>query len=67
MGTSNLQSSRAGVVMSKMRAKSAGATVRDGLVGWLEFNVPFQHKYGYIRDERGWVIYGLKNACLSNL
>jgi len=22
------------------------------MVGWLEFNVPFQHKYGYIRDER---------------
>jgi len=21
------------------------------LVGWLEFNVPFQCKYGYIRDE----------------
>jgi len=21
-------------------------------VGWLEFNVPFQHKYGYIRDEQ---------------
>jgi len=21
-------------------------------VGWLEFNVPFQHKYGYIRDDR---------------
>jgi len=21
------------------------------LVGWLEFNVPFQHKYDYIRDE----------------
>jgi len=20
------------------------------LVGWLEFNVRFQHKYGYIRD-----------------
>jgi len=20
-------------------------------VGWLEFNVPFQHKYGNIRDE----------------
>jgi len=19
-------------------------------VGWLEFNVPFQHKYGYIRN-----------------
>jgi len=22
------------------------------LVGYLEFNVPFEHKYGYIRDER---------------
>jgi len=22
------------------------------LVGWLEFNVPFEYKYGYIRDER---------------
>ena len=21
------------------------------LVGWLEFNVPFQHKYGYTRDD----------------
>jgi len=21
-------------------------------VGYFEFNVPFQHKYGYIRDER---------------
>jgi len=21
------------------------------LVGWVEFNVPFQHKCGYIRDE----------------
>jgi len=21
------------------------------MVGWLEFNVRFQHKYGYIRDE----------------
>jgi len=28
------------------------------LVGWLEFNVPFQHKYGYIRDEHAqtWII-----------
>jgi len=23
------------------------------LVGWFEFNVPFQHKYGYIGDEPG--------------
>jgi len=22
----------------------------------LEFNVPFQHKYGYIRDETGTVV-----------
>jgi len=22
------------------------------LVGWLEFNVHFQHKYGYIRDDK---------------
>jgi len=22
-------------------------------VGWLEFNVRFQHKYGYVRDEHG--------------
>jgi len=22
----------------------------------LEFNVPFQHKYGYIRDERAFVL-----------
>jgi len=25
-------------------------------VGWLEFNVPFQHKYGYIREERSGVV-----------
>jgi len=24
-------------------------------VGWFEFNIPFQHKYGYIRDERSGV------------
>ena len=23
------------------------------LAGWLEFNVPFQHKYGYVRDKNG--------------
>ena len=29
------------------------AILRGGgkLVGWLEFNVPFQHKCGYVRDE----------------
>jgi len=25
-------------------------------VGWLEFNVPFQHKYGYIRDDNTVII-----------
>jgi len=25
--------------------------VSAGLVSYLEFNVPFQHKYGYIRDD----------------
>jgi len=27
----------------------------NGLVGWLQFNVPFQHKHSYIRDERSGV------------
>jgi len=27
------------------------STLCGWLVGWLEFNVPFQHRYGYIRDE----------------
>jgi len=28
------------------------AIYNTDIVGWLEFNVPFQHKYGYIRDEQ---------------
>jgi len=28
------------------------------VVGWLEFNAPFQYKYGYIIDE-----YGIKKLC----
>jgi len=32
------------------------SVVAKQLVGWLEFSVPFQHKYGYIRDEpNGWM------------
>jgi len=30
--------------------------------GWLEFNVPFKHKYGYIRDEpanTSWPVFWL--------
>jgi len=30
----------------------------------LEFNVPFQHKYGYIRDEP--IESGLLQKCTSN-
>jgi len=30
------------------------------LVGWLEFNVHFQHNYGYIREEIDPVIVALK-------
>jgi len=33
-----------------LKAKESSLLV-GWLVGWLEFNVPFQHKYGYIRDE----------------
>jgi len=32
--------------------------VEHRLVGWLEFNVPFQHKYGYIRDKHRLVTDG---------
>jgi len=37
----------------------------DGVVvasaGWLEFNVPCQHKYGYIRDN--WHQLGMQIIC----
>jgi len=34
---------------------NGGDALRLGwLIGWLEFSVPFQHIYGYIRDEYGW-------------
>ena len=32
------------------------------VVGWLEFNVPFQHKYGYIRDDAG-SVHGWLSCC----
>jgi len=31
----------------------------------LEFNVSFQHKYGYIRDENAILIVSLMKTCLS--
>jgi len=34
------------------------------LVGWLGFNVPFQHKYGYIRDENEETEYELWCCCV---
>jgi len=33
--------------------KTAKQKEKKKLVGWLEFNVPFQHNYGYITDEKG--------------
>ena len=33
----------------KLILLASTGTVRT--VGWLEFNFPFEHKYGYIRDE----------------
>jgi len=33
------------------RGDGYSAASTGGVVGWLEFNVPFQHKYGYIRDD----------------
>jgi len=38
------------------------------LVSWLEFNAPFQHKYGCIRDERSRAnSYPLTQPCDFNL
>jgi len=34
-----------------MVARKSRAIGHCWLKGWLEFNVPFQHKNGYIRDE----------------
>jgi len=33
------------------RVEDGSAASTGCLVGWLEFNVPFQHKYGYIGDD----------------
>ena len=30
---------------------SALFAIKDAILGWLEFNVPFRHKYGYISDD----------------
>ena len=35
--------------------------------GWLEFNVPFQHKYGYIRDEGKVIIYTIYKILSSTV
>ena len=39
---------------SKVASRVSGVNIAISsteLVSWLEFNVPFQHKYGYIRDD----------------
>ena len=38
-------------IMSEMKSLCTGNVQNTWLVGWLEFNIPFQHKYGYIRDD----------------
>jgi len=42
-------------VHDKVQKFSSGASSPGWCwkVSWLEFNVPFQHKYGYVRDEGG--------------
>jgi len=40
-----------GVDGSSHEAGLQAKSVDLAKVGWLEFNVPFQHKYGYIRDK----------------
>jgi len=34
-------------------------------IGWLEFSVPFRHKYGYIRDEK-FISYIYVNVTVAN-
>jgi len=34
--------------------------------GALEFNFPFQHKYGYIRDDVSWLAKKAENFGVSN-
>jgi len=49
-GTRHIASTQHSLTFSRSHhvVISGGA---DKLGGWLEFNVPFQHKYGYIGDE----------------
>jgi len=44
-----------------------GPYCRHVLEGWLEFNVPFQHKYGYIRQAWCCLQVKLCDPCLSAL
>ena len=39
---------------TKTEAKMLSKATQDYSCSWLEFNVPFQHKYGYIRDDNNW-------------
>jgi len=43
-----LDKSNPNVIIVIMYTKS----LKSRLVGWLEFSIPCQHKYGYIKDER---------------
>jgi len=42
----------AGAREDLVRCKTSVSNISFKSVGWLEFNVAFQHKYGYIRDDQ---------------
>ena len=39
------------LILSPSGGKPPNFGVLGCLIGWLGFNVPFQHKYGYSRDD----------------
>ena len=50
---------------TKTEAKMLSKATQNYSCSWLEFNVPFQHKYGYIRDDTH-THTRLQQPCLKN-
>jgi len=50
--TSHLTMSNNDIMMMNRQTKPPCVTRKTAAFVELEFNVPFQHKYGYIRDEK---------------
>ena len=44
-------------------ALESAAIFLHWLVDWLEFNVPFQHKYGYIREAKFLALISAFDTC----